>query len=240
MDNSSLPSTPTSTEEDREQRWPDEVSPKPALTFAVLWDPVEGMVTFSGPQLLDTDNSECSSVFEDKPLQKACDDGPKSRYEDAPPLHVRTFLHRSPRYKHGGSSLLRTSSTFERKVRNVPLRPARSLHNPRANKVEASISESNNLSPPVGILRSWTQRSPRKGGLREESLSWRSGTWVCIRLQFLRQVDINFLVRSPNSRLRCVLESLPRALVIERHLLLTRIPLVGNGGDFFPCRQRYL
>ncbi|KAG6370872.1 hypothetical protein JVT61DRAFT_10894 [Boletus reticuloceps] len=38
-------------------RWSDVVPPKAALTFAALWDPEDGMVTFSGAALLESEGS---------------------------------------------------------------------------------------------------------------------------------------------------------------------------------------
>ncbi|KAI0945796.1 hypothetical protein AcW1_001936 [Taiwanofungus camphoratus] len=40
-----------------DHRWSDVIPPHNALTFAAVWDPVEGMITFSGAHLLD---SECA------------------------------------------------------------------------------------------------------------------------------------------------------------------------------------
>ncbi|TFK45283.1 hypothetical protein OE88DRAFT_1229839 [Heliocybe sulcata] len=42
---------PPSTAGDRNTRWSDVVPPKTGLTFAAIWDPDDGMVTFSGPEL---------------------------------------------------------------------------------------------------------------------------------------------------------------------------------------------
>ncbi|KAI0694496.1 hypothetical protein BC835DRAFT_1415253 [Cytidiella melzeri] len=41
--------------DDINHRWSQVVPPHTALSFAALWDPVEGMVTFSGGQLLESD-----------------------------------------------------------------------------------------------------------------------------------------------------------------------------------------
>ncbi|KAN0085629.1 hypothetical protein V8E55_006763 [Tylopilus felleus] len=50
-------------------RWSEVVPPKTALTFAALWDPEEGMVTFSGAALLEPESSSGRSqhpnVFDD-------------------------------------------------------------------------------------------------------------------------------------------------------------------------------
>lgn len=47
---------------DNTHRWSDVVPPHTALSFAALWDPVEGMVTFSGGRLLDSDVHAPSNV----------------------------------------------------------------------------------------------------------------------------------------------------------------------------------
>ncbi|OBZ78472.1 hypothetical protein A0H81_02801 [Grifola frondosa] len=41
-----------------DHRWSELIPPHTALTFAAMWDPVDGMVTFSGAHLLDTDDLE--------------------------------------------------------------------------------------------------------------------------------------------------------------------------------------
>ncbi|KAI0360286.1 hypothetical protein OH77DRAFT_668128 [Trametes cingulata] len=41
-----------------ERRWSELVPPHTALTFAAIWDPDEGMVTFSGAHLLDSGNDK--------------------------------------------------------------------------------------------------------------------------------------------------------------------------------------
>ncbi|KAI0777843.1 hypothetical protein BD413DRAFT_610134 [Trametes elegans] len=41
-----------------ERRWSELVPPHTALTFAAIWDPDEGMVTFSGAHLLDASNEK--------------------------------------------------------------------------------------------------------------------------------------------------------------------------------------
>ncbi|KAI0341307.1 hypothetical protein BDW22DRAFT_289233 [Trametopsis cervina] len=41
--------------EDHNHRWSDVIPPQTALSFAALWDPDEGMVTFSGGHLLDSE-----------------------------------------------------------------------------------------------------------------------------------------------------------------------------------------
>lgn len=48
-------------------RWSEVVPPKSALTFAALWDPDEGMVTFSGAELMESESLSGTPphVFED-------------------------------------------------------------------------------------------------------------------------------------------------------------------------------
>ena len=41
-----------------ERRWSEVFPPHTALTFAAVWDPVEGMITFSGAHLLDSEGGE--------------------------------------------------------------------------------------------------------------------------------------------------------------------------------------
>ncbi|KZT64756.1 hypothetical protein DAEQUDRAFT_769398 [Daedalea quercina L-15889] len=41
-----------------EHRWSELFPPHTALTFAAVWDPVEGMITFSGAHLLDSEGGE--------------------------------------------------------------------------------------------------------------------------------------------------------------------------------------
>lgn len=59
-------SYPTYQMEDRSHRWSELVPPHTALTFAAIWDPDEGMVTFSGGKLLDSDLAD-SSTLRDTP-----------------------------------------------------------------------------------------------------------------------------------------------------------------------------
>ncbi|PBK92468.1 hypothetical protein ARMGADRAFT_161402 [Armillaria gallica] len=57
-------SSSTYLRSDTDRRWSDIVPPKNALTFAVVWDPEEDMVAFSGAHLLD---SEFTDVEPDCP-----------------------------------------------------------------------------------------------------------------------------------------------------------------------------
>ena len=51
-----------------ERRWSEVFPPHTALTFAAVWDPVEGMITFSGAHLLDSDGGD--GVAATRPLPK--------------------------------------------------------------------------------------------------------------------------------------------------------------------------
>ncbi len=59
-----------------ERRWSELVPPHSALTFAAIWDPEEGMVTFSGAHLLDA------------PVDKGRDDSP---YDVSPDSHSQVL-----------------------------------------------------------------------------------------------------------------------------------------------------
>ncbi|KAK0201069.1 hypothetical protein DFS33DRAFT_1102923 [Desarmillaria ectypa] len=59
-----LSSCPSSSISETDRRWSEIVPPKNALTFAVVWDPEEDMVVFSGAHLLD---SEFTDVEPDYP-----------------------------------------------------------------------------------------------------------------------------------------------------------------------------
>ncbi|EPS93917.1 hypothetical protein FOMPIDRAFT_1033536 [Fomitopsis schrenkii] len=51
-----------------ERRWSEVFPPHTALTFAAVWDPVEGMITFSGAHLLDSEGNE--HIAATRPLPK--------------------------------------------------------------------------------------------------------------------------------------------------------------------------
>ncbi|KIP11799.1 hypothetical protein PHLGIDRAFT_511974, partial [Phlebiopsis gigantea 11061_1 CR5-6] len=50
---------------DRTRRWSEVVPPETALSFAAIWDPEDGLVTFSGPELL---NADSATAARDLPL----------------------------------------------------------------------------------------------------------------------------------------------------------------------------
>jgi len=56
-----------STDNHNERRWSEVFPPHTALTFAAVWDPREGMITFSGAHLLDSEG--CAPVAS-RPLPK--------------------------------------------------------------------------------------------------------------------------------------------------------------------------
>ena len=49
----------------RTRRWSETIPPQTALSFAAVWDPDEGMVTFSGGKLLDSDAATARSTPRD-------------------------------------------------------------------------------------------------------------------------------------------------------------------------------
>ncbi|GJE98341.1 hypothetical protein PsYK624_145690 [Phanerochaete sordida] len=53
---------------DRSHRWSEVIPPQTALTFAAIWDPEEGLVTFSGCELLNSDVTEEARPARDMPL----------------------------------------------------------------------------------------------------------------------------------------------------------------------------
>lgn len=53
--------------EDNTRRWSEVIPPQTGLSFAVIWDPEEGLVTFSGGELLESDVSDLPTL-RDMPL----------------------------------------------------------------------------------------------------------------------------------------------------------------------------
>ncbi|KAL4073609.1 hypothetical protein J3A83DRAFT_2577776 [Scleroderma citrinum] len=190
MDDTSASTTPTPTDE--EHRWSDVVPPKAALTFAALWDPDEGMITFSGARLLESDSNLSiaphSGVYGDAASQvTSYDRGIDPAVEDVTPLSTlhdafRTFLYRVPsrslRYREPRSPLTRTSSALETKGthrREVPLRSSRSLQIPRAHRGELSTPQSVRTSPMSAMFRSHTDRIPEVCAVKEQSITGKHG-----------------------------------------------------------------
>ena len=95
---------------DVDKRWSDVVPPNSALTFAALWDPNDGMVTFSGAHLLDLPN-ECESssgvttfpdIFDDDVSEAVSHEHTSDSEESAATTVAsqdapKAFLHRVPR-----------------------------------------------------------------------------------------------------------------------------------------------
>ncbi|CCM00453.1 uncharacterized protein FIBRA_02486 [Fibroporia radiculosa] len=46
-----------------DRRWSELIPPHTALTFAAVWDPVDGLITFSGAQLLDSEVCDRIAVY---------------------------------------------------------------------------------------------------------------------------------------------------------------------------------
>lgn len=53
---------------DNARRWSEVVPPQTALSFAAIWDPDDGLVTFSGPELLNAPDTWSASTLRDLPL----------------------------------------------------------------------------------------------------------------------------------------------------------------------------
>ncbi|KAG8216285.1 hypothetical protein J3R82DRAFT_6346 [Butyriboletus roseoflavus] len=131
-------------------RWSEVVPPKTALTFAALWDPDEGMVTFSGAELLESeslsgtspdafdDDDESQLISVDRDTDEVTMTGENTAtlatFQDA----FNAFLHRAPsehlHAKPGQDTLrcmqTRASSTFDGLdvySHDIQLKPKRSL-----------------------------------------------------------------------------------------------------------------
>lgn len=188
VDDMSASSISLSTVEDHDYRWLDAVSPKAALTFAALWDPEEGMITFSGARLLESDGllgiESRSCVHGDGASQaNSCGQSAEPVVdEDTEPLDTlhdtfRTFLYRVPnrsfRYRQQRSPLTRVASvsgTKDSYKREITLRPVRSLHIPRVDKVEPTLPRSIQASPMSSMFGSRMDRTPEMHSM-EEGLS---------------------------------------------------------------------
>lgn len=108
LDNSS---SNTSSSTIHLNRWSEVVPPKAALTFAALWDPDEGMVTFSGAALLESESSSgippLPDIFDNDnghsqfiTVDQESDSGTTTS-ENTPTLVIfqdafKAFLHRTP------------------------------------------------------------------------------------------------------------------------------------------------
>lgn len=131
-------------------------SPESALTFAAVWDPEDGMVTFSGTRLLDSsDENESSSgaitppdVSEDDFSQAvtADNDGYTSEENISATCQdsFKAFLHRVPRSSKPKRSNTVASSTRDGYSRAPVVRPSRRY--PSLDKLDAAFSCKANTS----------------------------------------------------------------------------------------------
>ncbi|KAG6335859.1 hypothetical protein ID866_3224 [Astraeus odoratus] len=193
VDDMSTSGTTTPTDEDIEHRWSDIVPPKAALTFAALWDPDEGMITFSGARLLESDScpditAHSSLYCDDDSLGSPYGRGAESQGEDTVPLAnlhdaFRTFLYRVPsrslRYRQQRTPVSRASSTVgtrDTNRRDIPLRSARSLQIPRQSRVDVSPPHSVKASPMSSVyFRARGNRTPEMYTLGEHSVTEKHG-----------------------------------------------------------------
>jgi hypothetical protein len=125
-------------------------SPKSALTFAAVWDPEDGMVTFSGTRLLDSSDEDDSSSGAITPPDVSDDifsqavtadhDGYASEENTSATCQdsFKAFLHRVPRNsKHKRSNPV-ASSTLDEYSRVPVVRPSRRY--PSLEKLDADLS----------------------------------------------------------------------------------------------------
>ncbi|KAG0697432.1 hypothetical protein DFH29DRAFT_151114 [Suillus ampliporus] len=135
-------STSVNAADSPDNQW--SVPPKSALTFAAVWDPEDGMVTFSGARLLDsTDEYESSSgaitppdVSDDDFSQVVTTDHDGYASEENTAATIKTvqdtfkaFLHRVPRnskfYKHSNTAASSTLDGLDIYSRDPIVRPSR-------------------------------------------------------------------------------------------------------------------
>ncbi|KAG1739769.1 hypothetical protein EDD22DRAFT_959311 [Suillus occidentalis] len=147
-------STSTSANTNGNQRSPP-ASPKSALTFAAVWDPEDGMVTFSGNRLLDSSDEESSSgaitppdVSDDDFSQAvtADNDGYTSEENTSATCQdaFKAFLHRVPRSSKPKRSNTVASSTRDGYSRAPVIRPLRQY--PSLDQLDAEFSCKANTS----------------------------------------------------------------------------------------------
>ncbi|KAF8555619.1 hypothetical protein OG21DRAFT_1496184 [Imleria badia] len=129
LDNSSSSASSNTT---HLNRWSEVVPPKTALTFAALWDPEEGMVTFSGAALLESESSSGRSsqpdIFDDDysqfmSLDRDIDGGVTTDENTATLATFQDVFKAFLRHTHwdsrehlnskAGQSATRASSTFD-------------------------------------------------------------------------------------------------------------------------------
>ncbi|KAG2359587.1 hypothetical protein BDR07DRAFT_1611260 [Suillus spraguei] len=154
-----LGDTSTSTNTGDSQ-WSPVKSAKSALTFAAVWDPKDGMVTFSGTSLLDSsDESESSSgaitppdVSDDDFFQPVIADHDECTSEENTAATIgilqdsfKAFLHRVPRkpkfykqHKHSNTVVSSTLDGLDVYSRDPVVRPSRRY--PSFEKLDTELS----------------------------------------------------------------------------------------------------
>ncbi|KIK81724.1 hypothetical protein PAXRUDRAFT_832660 [Paxillus rubicundulus Ve08.2h10] len=142
----SLDTSPTAFSDDsHDRRWTEIIPQKAALTFAALWDPEEGMVTFSGPALLESDSATgiaCRpDVFDDDCCSQVISVGRDTDTTEENTVALATFqdafkafLHRVPRTakqsratRHLQARASSTCDGLDVYSRDIILKPKRSL-----------------------------------------------------------------------------------------------------------------
>ena len=115
----------SSSADSPDNRWSDVIPPDSALTFAAVWDPEDGMVTFSGAHLLNSSHeyeSSPSNVFDDDVSQIVNVEDTSESEENTPTMEIfqdafKAFLHRVPRnskvHQQGKYSNMLASSTLD-------------------------------------------------------------------------------------------------------------------------------
>ncbi|KAF9237714.1 hypothetical protein BU15DRAFT_75706 [Melanogaster broomeanus] len=156
--------TTSSDEGSQDYRWSQIVPPKSALTFAALWDPEEGMVTFSGASLLECESltgiASRPDVFDDDRLRViSADRDTDTLGENTATLATlqdafKAFLHRVPRNSKQSRSTkclqTRASSIFDGcdvYSRDIEFKPQRSLPSQRLCGVDRLDMESSFKTP---------------------------------------------------------------------------------------------
>ncbi|KAG1806975.1 uncharacterized protein BJ212DRAFT_774959 [Suillus subaureus] len=141
-------------------QWSPVKSPKSALTFAAVWDPEDGMVTFSGTRLLDSsDEYESSSgaitppdVSDDDFSQAVAADHDRYTSEESTVAAIGTlqdsfkaFLHRVPRnpkfykqHKHSNTVASSTLDGLDVYSRDPTVRPI--CRYPSCDKLDTELS----------------------------------------------------------------------------------------------------
>lgn len=142
-------------------RWSPVVSPKSALTFAAVWDPDDGMVTFSGTHLLDSSDEYDSSSGAITPPDVSDDDFSQTVAADHDGYTTseentaatigtfqdsfKAFLHRVPRsskfckrHKHSNTVTSSTLDGLDVYSRDPIVRPSRRY--PSFDKLNAELS----------------------------------------------------------------------------------------------------